>query len=580
MIINDDFSLIQSALISCSICYKLRSVTGLAENDVVALLGAFGPALTSRLAERMRGVGVSPEAARQRLSRLPESVRVLHGLPFPKRARFIYLRSQFNTSPYWTALIRDITQANPAYAAALAGVKARGGILPRAHFDVASGSPALQKKQVASATVLARLISVGLLSRVNVEGAGECVALGEDAAGITSERASMHARLMTEDVLIGATCSWLGRMNWASPTATTVRGETMPKFATFHFDICGPCYLRPMRRFRGEKVDPGFVVADVVLGRILEEDEVKPFIRKCETLSYLRDIRPFLPMLIADGFSPEALRACRAQGIVATRPETLFGRDVGQALSDLLQTLQRAGAVAASNPKKLESLFARLGSIEGAATNLRGALFELIVGHLVRAIEGGSIDIGDVVQDIESNQQREIDVRLVKERKIIIYECKGYQPGTVVQRGEIERWLNDKVPVIRRAHQQQPRFDGSAIRFEFWTCGIFDQDALALLEETQSQARRFEIAWRDGTAIREYAKGMKAKGIRKILNDHYFSHPLADLAVLPLRGKGGVIRGRARVAPRPGRPQRDLEDLEVVENLPIMETAHVDLEDS
>jgi hypothetical protein len=395
-------------------------------------------------------------------------------MPFPKRARFIYLEDQFGTEPYWSALIRAIEEANPAYAAALAGVRARGGILPRTHFDVASGCPALQKKQVASATVLERLISVRLLSRVSIEGYGECVALHEEAPYLAAERASMRARLLTEDVLIGAMRSWLGRMNFASPKVTTVRGETMPKFATFHFDICGPCYLRPMRRFRAEAVDPGFVVADVVLGRILEEDEVKPFIRKCETLSYLREVRPFLPILIADGFSLEALRACRAQGIVATRPETLFGRDVGQALADLPQTLMRAAAIAASDPKKLESLFSRLGGIEGAATNLRGALFELIVGHMVRSIEGGSIDIGEIVRDQESNRPREIDVRLVKERNLTIYECKGYQPGTVVHDGEVEEWLTDKVPVIYKAHRQQQRFDGAAIRFEFWTCGSFD----------------------------------------------------------------------------------------------------------
>jgi hypothetical protein len=546
-------------------------------SDVTSLLRAFGPALTSRLAEHMRADGVSPAAARQRLSRLPEDVRVLFGLPFPKRARFIYLEDQWGSSSYWNALIRDIETANPAYAAALAGVRARGGILPGAHFDVASGSPALQKRQLASAKVLERLISVGLLSRVNVEGVGECIAISDDGADIAAERASMRARLMTEDVLIGALRSWLGRMNWASPNVTTVRGETMPKFATFHFDICGPCYLRPIRRFRDNKVDPGFVVADVVLGRILEENEVKPFIRKCETLTYLRDARPFLPMLIADGFSPEALRACRSQGIVVTRPETLFGRDVGQALADLLQTLKRAGAVAASDPKKLESLFTRLGAIEGAATNLRGALFELVVGHMVRSIEGGSIDIGDVVRDLKSNQHREIDVRLVKERKVTIYECKGYQPGTIVEEGEVEDWLKDKVPVIRKAHQQQPRFDGTALRFEFWTCGSFGQDALALLEDAQRRTRKYEIAWKDGAAVRDYAKGMKASGLRKILNEHYFSHVLADLpAAAPPAGKGGVVRERNRMEPA----QNDaagLEDLEDVESLSIHGDA--DLED-
>jgi hypothetical protein len=528
----------------------------------------------------MRDAGVSPEAARQRLSRLPEEVRVLYGVPFPRRARFIYLEDQFGTDQYWSALIRDIEEANPAYAAALAGVRARGGILPRAHFDVASGSPALQKKQLASATVLERLISVRLLARVNIEGVGECVALDEDAAYIAAERASVRARLMTEDVLIGAMRAWLGRMNWASPKVTTVRGETMPKFATFHFDICGPCYLRPMRRFRGETVDPGFVVADVVLGRILEEDEVKPFIRKCETLSYLRDVRPFLPVLIADGFSPEALRACRAQGIVVTRPETLFGRDVGQALGDLLQTLTRAAAVAASDPKRLESLFARLGGIEGAATNLRGALFELIVGHMVRSIEGGSIDIGEIVRDLESNRPREIDVRLVKERNVTIYECKGYQPGTVVDEGEIEEWLNDKVSVIYKAHRQQQRFDGATLRFEFWTCGSFDQKAMALLEGAQRRTRKYEIAWKDGTAVRDYAKGMKATGLRKILNEHYFSHALADLPTAPPPERESAVLGRGRAADLIEEDLQDLEGPDQVEGVAILEdTDFEDFED-
>jgi hypothetical protein len=78
----------------------------------------------------MRAGGISAEAARQRLSRLPANVRVLYGIPFPKRARFIYLDDQFGSSAYWDALQRDIDEAGPAYAAALAGVRARGGIVP------------------------------------------------------------------------------------------------------------------------------------------------------------------------------------------------------------------------------------------------------------------------------------------------------------------------------------------------------------------------------------------------------------------------------------------------------------------
>ena len=77
----------------------------------------------------MRAGGVSAEAARQRLSRLPSNVRVLYGIPFPRRARFIYLDDQFGSPEYWDALERDIDEASPAYAAALAGVAKRAAAL-------------------------------------------------------------------------------------------------------------------------------------------------------------------------------------------------------------------------------------------------------------------------------------------------------------------------------------------------------------------------------------------------------------------------------------------------------------------
>ena len=494
---------------------------------------------------------------------MPNNVRVLYGIPFPKRARFIYLDGQFGSAAYWDALERDINEANPAYAAALAGVRARGGIVPLSHFDVVSGSPVLQKGQIASAKLLERLISVRLLTQTDVEGVGGCIATDGASGQRPAERASLRARLMTEGVLIGAMQSWLGRMNMASPNVLQVRGETMPRFATFYFDICGPSYLRPIRRTGDGKVDPGFLVADVVLGRVLKEDEVRPFIRKIQTLSYLRGVRPFLPMLIADGFAPEALRACRAEGIVATRPDTLFGSDAGQALRDLLETLAHAAAVAASDPKKLEGLFARLGCIEGAAGNLRGALFELIVGHMVRSIEGGSIDIGEIVYDLESNQSREIDVRLVKERKVTVYECKGYQPGSVVGRKEIEKWLTEKLPVIDRAHRQQTRFGGTVLRFEFLTTGTFEDEALVLLRDAQRDIRRYEVDWKDGTAVRDYAREMKASGVRKILNEHYFSHPIAKFPPVQ-QGDTDARRLRSRGQPSQG-AQSDPRDLDLVD---------------
>lgn len=184
---------------------------------VIRLLEREGPSLTSDLGRSLRAGGLSAAAARQRLSRLPDEVKILHGLPFPRRSRFIYLESQFGTDQYWTALINAIDAANPSYAAALAGVRARGGILPKSHFHIVSGAPIRQTGQLASSIVLDRLKSVDLLSVVAIDGIGECVVLGGLGTIPGETLGLLRARLLTESFLLDAIRSWLGRMR--APTS-------------------------------------------------------------------------------------------------------------------------------------------------------------------------------------------------------------------------------------------------------------------------------------------------------------------------------------------------------------------------
>lgn len=75
-------------------------------------------------------------------------------------------------------------------------------------------------------------------------------------------------------------------------------------------------------------------------------------------------------------------------------PYLLFGREVAIGLAMLLTTLGKAAVIAVAKPEVITELFDRLGQIEGAAGNLRGALFEMIVAHAVQREGGGSIDIG------------------------------------------------------------------------------------------------------------------------------------------------------------------------------------------
>jgi hypothetical protein len=471
---------------------------------------------------------MSADAARQTLSRISDEVHVLRGLPFPKRSRFLFLEKQFGTDQFWKTLLAAVSESSPSYTSAIASLHARGGLAPLSHVGIIFGAPLKQKGQLSSSSILESLLAVKLVNKIDIVGLGECISLGGSDFGSI---AKLRARLLTEKVLLDAMRNWAIRMNMASQKQTKIRDDSpAPLFATFQFDLCSPCYLRPLRRWSAQKIDPGFLVADVLLGRMLTVEDVFPFVRKCTTLSHLKKIRPFLPMLIADGFTEEALKKCRSEGIIATRPQTVFGEDIGKALADLLQVLTNAAVVAATDPERIEKLFSGLSKIEGAAGNLRGALFEVVVGHMVRSIEGGSIDIGALILDLQTGKRAEIDVRLVKERIITVYECKGYQSSATVKVQDVELWLSKKVATIANAQRREQRFDGCTQGFEFWTCGTFEDAALQALETAKAQTKKYSIAWKDGAAIREYAKKLVAPGIRKILDEHYFSHSTASLA--------------------------------------------------
>ena len=240
-------------------------------------------------------------------------------------------------------------------------------------------------------------------------------------------------------------------------------------------------------------------------------------------LSGFKTVRPFIPMLIADSFTPAALNECRSRGVIATRPETVFGQDVARALEDLLQVLTN---VASADSERIERIFKKLSSIEGAAGNLRGALFELIVGYCVKELEGGQVDVGRVVRNSETFKSAEIDVLCHKQRTVNIYECKGHQPTVKVRRKEIDRWLHVSIPTIYSTLKQDQQFSGSSFTFEFWTTASFDEESLDLLEEAKAGTLKYAIDWKSGKGVRAYAQGLSTPGIRKILDDHYFNHPM------------------------------------------------------
>ena len=473
---------------------------------------------------------LTPAAARKRVSRVLPPIRKFPVRLLPRSESFLYVENQRNSERYWDSLLRDLRESGSIHGLAFDGLLARGGQAQLTSFNVVAGSPKAQKKQVPLSRVLKNLENAGLVELIETGDMGQCVCASPRLSGTPSHQ-EFRARRLAEDVLMDGLREWARKLGLASYHAIEIRtDERAPMFSTFCWDLSGPSYLLPLvsRAREGTQPNPGFFVADVFCNGTLDVPAIQYFLRKVRMTKAIRRVLPFLPVLLSDHFTNEALRAGKQAGVMMATTRNLFGDTVAQALTSLIDVLSRAAAVAAGNPERIDELLRDLKSIEGTAGNLRGALFEMIVGYLVREIDGNSIDIGEIVRDPTSGKHAEIDVRRVKEKQECwFYECRARQPGMRIGVDEVATWI-EKLDRIYRSHRRLDRFQGCRFGFEMWTTGLFDDEALALLESEKSKRKRIAIAWKDGAQVREYAKQAKRKAILDTLDEHYFRHPQND----------------------------------------------------
>ena len=92
--------------------------------------------------------GLSPDAAKQRVSRASPPIRKFPIRLLPKNEAFLYHQDDRNSERFWEALVRSLRESSSIYGLALDGLIARGGLAQRPSFNVVAGAPEAQKKQV------------------------------------------------------------------------------------------------------------------------------------------------------------------------------------------------------------------------------------------------------------------------------------------------------------------------------------------------------------------------------------------------------------------------------------------------
>jgi hypothetical protein len=396
--------------------------------------------------------------------------------------------------------------------------------MPKDLVEVRCGAPRAMKKQIGASVVLSHLNDLRFTAEAEFSGMPSVLRYRAKSPR-AEDVARAKATMLAEQVALETLRSWAKNLGLASYDKVVIRGANpRPEFANFHFDLVGPSYVRPLATMGAGQLTPGFLVADMWLDKELTDECVEGFLRKTRIVRSVRNARPFLAVLMADRFSRDAFLLGRKNGAIFTTPEYMFGTHVAHALVQLVQTLSDAATRGHADPDAVTDLFDNLGKIEGAASNLRGPLFELITAYVLTTLHGGKTSLSRIVSGV-NGQRKEIDVLAEHPDRVRACECKGHGPGTEVSLDEVKKWVEEALPIWREGIRGLDTSE-KKISFAFWTTGVFSPDAKAFLEARAQSTKKYQIEWLDGQGVLEEVRRTKAPRLVDTLNEHYIRHPL------------------------------------------------------
>jgi len=469
--------------------------------------------------------------ARQRVSRGCKDMLRLSGISFPRNARFVYLKKDFGSPWYWNALHKAMLDTKSAYGHAVSALNERNGIAPLDHFIIACGAPLKQKKHISSDEIVKRLEVAKVIKKIHVSGVGECVILAKVEREVEFRIPELKARLICEDILLKAISSWARKLGLISYKLIKLRsGGELPKVSTTQWDIVGPSYLSALITWgESEKPNPGFWACDILLDTNISVEGVQPFIKKCQALRSLKKVGKCVQMFVADSYQKDAFKLLKKAGVIPATPETLFGKEVAEGLSSLIKILINVAELSLE-PEKFNMLFDQLGRIEGAAGNLRGALFEYLVAEVERQTERvESIRVNQKLKTI-TGKQAEVDIiSITHDEKVRFIECKGNQPFGVVDNDEVEKWLRKRIPTLREYALQHPDWKHRELVFEMWTTGGFSAESIEKLSIASSLTGKYRIIYKAKEEVLENVRETRNKELLKTFKTHFMEHPISKV---------------------------------------------------
>jgi hypothetical protein len=473
-----------------------------------------GPLLSGELADIIGKIeGGSKDAIRKRISRTKLPVTRIKGF-FVDNQSFFYLQEQYNKEIYFDALREACKKSAKRFYAVIKAIEYHQGYIKANHLPAYTFSPVQNLKgHKKIKQILENLSTLKII--LFEDGSYTLNSLIENNLPNYKEAKGIET---AKNFLLTQFSNWAKTIGLSSYNT----GSFYSEFGKFQWGFTSPSYINSLTAIKNEKLIPAFLLADVLIGKEASEEDISFFIEKIKILNAQKNISKFIPFLIVDSLTPEALSTLKKNGVVIGFVNKLFGYEYGDLLKALITTITNAGAILKKNPEAYLELITKINKlVDGKTNNLRGDLFELAVGFYHSRL-CNNLDIGKQIS--YEGVWKEIDILATYPDYIKIAECKGYK--NKVTKEEVEKWLTEKIPIIRNWIINQPMNDNKKLVFELWSTGGFDDDALVKIKKASETTRKYKIEYYDQAAIIEKAKEVKSPKFNTILKQYYFGEEL------------------------------------------------------
>ena len=480
---------------------------------IETILHRKGPLLSGELSKAMQAVsGLSEVTIRKQISRAADPVKKLSGFFIYNQSLF-FLDEHISDGSYIKVLKDILKNSAKRFFAVIKALEYHNGYMAESQIAAYTFSPLENLKgHKRSDMVLKEVARTGLIAR-------EPGYLKLNEAYFPKFRINFKRYKAVEtarNFVLSQFRDWARKIGMVSYETPTLFSE----FSKFQWAFTAPSYISSLVIYKGGLNNPAFVLADILIGSQVKEDNVLFFVEKVGIVKSVYLNSRIIPFLIVDNINAGALQILKQQGIIVGFIDKLFGYGYKELIRDLISTVTNAAAILKKNPDQFLRLMSTISKLtDGKTNNLRGDIFEMAVGYYHSRL-CRNLDISKIIYI--DGIQRELDVFAVYPHQVTVCECKGLKRALTL--GEVDEWLKDII-LLREWIDMQDAYRGKRHVFELWSTDGFTPDAVIKLESV-SAAKRYDICCFDQPAILKKAREIPGTKFVKILQDYFIQEPL------------------------------------------------------